>query len=92
MLIPPALMLKEYKRAGFQEKLWYVGVLQFWLFFALPIMSLRLIFWEQDFNTLSLFGVPATELHRWSSKSYILMMLLTALPWWRYSQKEKAGS
>lgn len=91
-MIPPALAWKEYKRAGFKEWAFFLGLLQFWLLFALPIMGLRLAYWDQDFNNLDLFGIPAPELHHWSSKSYILMMLLTVLPWWRYSTKEKAGS
>lgn len=75
--LPLVMIIKEFSRAQFENKIWYFAVLQFWLFFALPILSIRLLNWGVAFDQLSFFGVPGPLLHQWSSKSYMLMMLGT---------------
>lgn len=75
--LPLIIMTKEFFRAQFESKLWYFLVLQFWLLFALPILSIRLLNWGVAFEQLSFLGVPGPILHQWSSKSYMVMMFGT---------------
>lgn len=89
VLLPVVMMLWESVRVGFSRKLWFAGVLQFWLFFALPILGLRALHWETDFKDLSFLGIPGPTLHFWSSKSYLLMMLLTLGEAWRLWKNKK---
>lgn len=89
VLLPIFLLNFEVLRYGFLSKLWLAGVMQFWLFFALPILSLRLLHWEDDFANLSMMGVSGPTLHFWSSKSYLLMMLITLWNAWRSHKNKK---
>lgn len=89
VITPVVLMVKEYRRDELTEKTWYYGVLQFWVLFALPILSIRLMNWGVPFDQLSFLGIPGTVLHSWSSKSYTVMMLITL---WTAFITKKAGS
>ena len=77
VLLPLAMLISEYAIAKLKHKIWYLGVLQFWLLFALPILGLRIFNWESEFQDLSFAGVPGPTLHQWSSKSYMVMMVIT---------------
>lgn len=76
-LLPLALGFLEWKKAGFARRSFYLGLLQFWIFFALPILGLRLLNWDANFSELSILGVPASTLHHYANSSYMLMMALT---------------
>jgi hypothetical protein len=86
VLLPLLLAWKEFQVAGLQRKWFYLGLLQFWLLFALPILGLRLTHWEAAFSDLSVLGVPGPVLHRFANSSYLMMMLLTA---GSYFQKDR---
>ena len=86
---PLGLMIREYQRDKLEEKIWFYGVLQFWVLFALPILGIRLFNWGVPFDQLSFLGIPGTVLHSWSSKSYTVMMLITL---WSAFITKKAGS
>lgn len=88
--LPLILMILEFKQAQLSHKLWYLGTLQFWVLFALPILGLRIFNWGIEFQELSIFGVPGTALHQWSSKSYMVWMIITLITSWRLKMK-KAG-
>ena len=77
VLLPLILGGLEWKKAAFQRKSFYLGLLQFWGFFALPILGLRLLNWDAAFSDLSILGVPGTTLHQFANQSYMLMMALT---------------
>jgi len=77
VMLPLSLMIYEYATAKLTHKIWWVGVLQFWLVFALPILGLRIFNWEAEFQDLSFMGIPGPTLHQWSSKSYMVMMVVT---------------
>jgi hypothetical protein len=64
----------EYKKARFKSKLFWVTGLQFFLLFAVPIFSMRLLYWTQEFADIAVLGVGAASLHRFSSMSYALWM------------------
>lgn len=83
VLLPPILMTVEYRRAGLSQFWWFVLTMQFWTLFALPILGIRLLNWGVPFDQLSFLGIPGPVLHQWSSKSYMVMMLVTVFGWWR---------
>jgi len=77
VLLPLTLMIFEFSYARLMHKIWYLGTLQFWLIFALPILGLRVFNWDKEFHELSFMGISGPSLHQWSSKSYMLMMVIT---------------
>ncbi len=81
VLTPIVLLISEYRSSGFQEKVWYFGVLQFWVLFAVPIFCLRIVYWDKPFSEILLLGLSGDQLHVWSSKSYMVMMLITVRSW-----------
>jgi hypothetical protein len=83
VVMPIALMAWEHQRAGFEEMTWFAGMLQFWVIFALPILGIRLLNWGVPFDQLFFWGLPGPLLHSWSSKSYIVMMVITGIRWFR---------
>lgn len=85
VILPVALGGYEWKRQGLVRKSFFVGLLQFWIFFALPILGLRLLNWEMDFSELSFLGVPGPMLHKFANHSYLLMMALTL---WSFIRKQ----
>ncbi|WP_413585086.1 hypothetical protein [Bdellovibrio sp. HCB274] len=85
--VPLGLMAWEHQRAGFKEAVWYAGVLQFWVIFALPILGIRLMNWGVPFDQLSFWGIPGPLLHSWSSKSYMVMIVITAIRWFKLNKK-----
>ncbi|HRO67120.1 MAG TPA: hypothetical protein PL182_06115 [Pseudobdellovibrionaceae bacterium] len=98
--VPLALMIFRWKEGGpglsaGPRTLWWVGTLQFWLFFAVPILGSRLLFWETTFEDFTFFGRSGADWHRYSSKSYLLMvfLILGSHLWARAQavQKQKAG-
>ena len=80
-LWPLYFAVYELRKFGTERKSFFVGLIQFWLLFALPILGLRLMNWEAPFDDLSIFGVPGTLLHKYANTSYLLMMGLTL---WNY--------
>ncbi len=86
--VPLGMLLVEFRRTGFKSKVWMFVVLQFWILFALPIMGLRIFNWGVPFEDLSFFGVSGPFLHRWSSKSYMLMMVSTLWAYWKMLKAE----
>ncbi len=79
VVVPLALMIVEYRRAQLSEWVWFLSILQFWIFFALPILALRIANWGVPFGELSILGIPGTSLHEWSSKSYMLIVIVTII-------------
>lgn len=88
VLLPVLMLWKEYKVAHTARKIFYFGVLQFWLLFALPIMGLRLSHWEASFSDLSLLGISGPTLHHLANPSYLIMMMCTL---WSYLRREPAA-
>jgi hypothetical protein len=84
VLLPLVLGALEYKKSKLTRVSFYFGLLQFWIFFALPILGLRLMNWEVPFNELSFMGVPGATLHQYANHSYMVMMALTL---WNYIRR-----
>ena len=85
VLLPLVLGILEYKKSKLMRVSFYVGLLQFWVFFALPILGLRLMNWDVPFNELSFMGVPGATLHQYANHSYMVMMALTL---WNYIRRK----
>jgi len=74
-VVVPAVGLIWSLRMKRPRPVWlWIGHLQFWLCFALPIFFMRILNWSTDFSELSFLGVPGPVLHQWSSKSYMIML------------------
>lgn len=84
VLLPLFLGGYEAKKFGFRNRAFFAGLLQFWIFFALPILSLRLLNWETPFAELSFLGIPGPALHQYANHSYMVMMVLTL---WSYIRR-----
>ncbi len=55
---------------------WSLAHLQFLVFFAAPILILRLMFWQTEFSQIEINGISwGVILHRYSNLSFSLMML-----------------
>lgn len=74
ILIPSIFLFFELKKT--KAAISHVIVLSVFLIFsALPIFLSRIIYWGQDFSTLSILGMPLELIHKYSNGLYILMML-----------------
>lgn len=70
--------------------LWWAGILQFWILFAVPILGSRLLWWNEPFESFHFFGQSADRWHQLSSKSYMVMLVLILVAHglqWRQSKK-----
>lgn len=63
----------------FFHRVWWLGYLQFLLFFALPIFLLRILNFEKDFSELELFGIKGSTFHYFSNYSYWILLLVNFL-------------
>lgn len=74
VLIPSAFIFVEFKKAS--KAISHLVVLTiFLLFSALPIFLGRIFYWGQDFNDLSILGIPLGLIHKYSNGLYLVMML-----------------
>lgn len=80
--LPLLLILREVLKFKSKDWIWFLGHAQFLVFFAFPILGLRLMNWDADFNTLSILGVSGQNLHRWSNISFMAMMASTVWAYW----------
>ena len=81
----------EYMRVRFHAKFFWWSGLQFFILFALPIVLLRLFYWEQPFGQIAVGPIRASALHELSNKSYIIWMigtLIEGLLWFRLLNKK----
>lgn len=85
VLLPVFLGMMEWKKSGFSRKSFYIGLLQFWILFALPILGLRLLNWDTPFSELSVLGIQGTSLHQYANFSYLVVVAVTL---WNYGRRE----
>lgn len=90
VLMPLSMMSREWIFYKFTNKIWWAGVLQFWLLFALPILILRIQHPETSLNEVSVGPIPVSLWHKISNISYLLLMAVTAWSFWKYRKNEKA--
>lgn len=84
LLLPLFYLVQELKQPNRKSKL-HIGVLlSFLILSVLPIILLRVFNYGSDFNTLSVFGIPAQKIHKYSNLIYLLMMASAFYHWkWR---------
>ena len=73
----------EGRERKFQAKFFWVGGLQFFILFAVPIFLLRLTHWDLPFGEIAVGPIRAADLHMLSNKSYMLWMLTTVFESYR---------
>ena len=76
---PVLFLIHEFKSA--RNKIHIFTNILFLAAAALPIFLLRVMNLGSEFSTLSILGVPAAELHKYSNFFYILV-LISALYYW----------
>ena len=54
------------------------------ILFSLPIFLTRMIHWQQDFQSLSIAGIPLTQMHKMSEVFYMFFALSLAVDSLRY--------
>lgn len=60
-----------------QFKAWILSLLTFLLFFAFPMLSMRLIHWSEDFQSIQILGLPGPEFHKLSRWGFIAILSTT---------------
>lgn len=90
VLMPLSMMSREWIFYRFTNKVWWAGVLQFWLLFALPILTLRIMHPETSLNEVSVGGMPVSIWHQLSNLSYLFLIAVTIWSYLKYRKKEKA--
>lgn len=78
-LVPLILGYREYRFQRFRNILMWSGLLQFLLFFALPIFVGRIIFWDMDFETIKIGGIFLAQMHKVANFSYAIMLLASII-------------
>ena len=71
----PGLFLFLELRAAQKSKIHIMALCLFLVVSALPIFLLRVIYWGENFSTLTLFGIPATNLHQISNFIFLVVMI-----------------
>lgn len=62
------------------QKIWVRAAgWQFLLVAVLPITTLRIMTWNGDFKSETLFGIAGEQWHAFSNYSFLLMMLITLM-------------
>ena len=91
-VIWPSLFLILELKSEQKNKIHIFALSLFLIAAALPIFLLRVIYWGEDFSTLSLFGLPASSMHKYSNLFYLLVMISCFYHSWRLDRQMKASS
>lgn len=73
------LLIKDYPGRSYAR--W--GLLAHVLLATLPLLILRLVFWNLEFSEISIFGISGTLIHRTSEKVFLLLVLGTVIDFFR---------
>ncbi|MBC7420092.1 MAG: hypothetical protein H7328_05140 [Bdellovibrio sp.] len=74
-IIWPSLFLFLELKSPNKSKIHVFALSLFLVAAALPIFLLRVIHWGEDFGSLTLFGLPAVNLHQTSNVFYLIVMV-----------------
>lgn len=69
------VILWERKHPGYQKRPSYWGALAFLVFSALPILAVRLLHWDMNFDDIQVFGISGSLMHKASNNVFIVMMV-----------------
>ncbi len=78
----------ESKQAEFRKRPTFWGALVFLIFSVLPILALRLAYWDMPFELIQVAGITGSQLHK--SSSYVFILLLICLFVDSYTETIKA--
>lgn len=70
VVLPSSMMMREWIFFKLTNKIWWMGALQFWVLFALPIFVLRILNPHVSLETLEPGGEFIKIWHRLSNVSY----------------------
>lgn len=92
IILPILFLLKELSenRKSPSSKVQIVICVEFLIVSALPIFLLRLLNWDSEFSTLSLFGISASALHGFSNLNYLVVVASTSYLAHREWRNEKS--
>lgn len=82
----------EHRKAQFQSKVFWITGLQFFILFVVPILFLRLVFWEQNFMEIEFLGIRPSELHRYSNQSFLVWSAGCVFEAVRFFLRNKKGA
>lgn len=88
LVLPLFFLVQECKQPKRNSKLHRGVLLSFLTLSVLPIILLRVFNYGVDFDTLSVFGIPAQKIHRYSNLLYLLMMA-SAFYHWRLQKSKR---
>ena len=84
---PSLFLVLEIYNKNLRSKIHIAGCIQFLILAAIPIFLLRVLNWRINFHELSLFGINAIALHKFSNISYLVMTI--AIVYSSYLNKRK---
>ena len=84
--LPLVIALIEYKKGTFKSLSSLVG-LAFWACLAMPIFLSRVIFWDQEFAAIQIFGMPVSALHGVSNTVYLFWIAVTFFEHWKTKRR-----
>jgi len=88
----PSLFLIYELRQPLKNKFYIFVLGVFLLTNALPIFLLRILNWGVDFSELSLVGIPANKFHGISNIMYLIMLITSAVIYFKVRKMEKVSS
>jgi hypothetical protein len=88
LVLPLFFLFQECKQPYRKSKLHIGMLLSFLILSVLPIILIRVFNYGVDFNSLSLFGLPAQQIHKYSNLIYLLIMA-SAFYHWRLQKSKK---
>jgi hypothetical protein len=59
---------------------------------ALPMLGFRVLYWNEPFSSVAVWGLSGPTFHSISTRIYGLWMIVTVLAWWRERKKDPGGS
>jgi len=74
---PVVLLLLEYRISKAQFKIWIFSLLFFLIFFAIPMLAMRLLHWNEDFQSIQIWGLPGPAFHKLSRWGFIAVLSTT---------------
>lgn len=97
LVLPILFLINEFRQkqqTGRFSKLHVFICGEFLLVSSLPIFLLRILNWDADFSQLSVMGIEANLLHRFSNTNYMLLLASAAylaFTAWRNEKSQPKG-
>ena len=94
VFIPVFFLVLELIKPTHRSVSLILSLIQFLIFFAIPIFGLRIYFWNLPFNQIRIFGISPESLHRYSNLSYFLIIAVLTVKialQWRNKKRQPKG-